>query len=252
MAQCGWLSGTAPCASASVAPKFQQLIVGQQGAGDDAGRAAPLRFTTMRERRAHHAVRRFVEDAPARLGDLRHVGARRPSPERASARPDRRHRARCRARRTAGRSPRAAPPPARPTDRRLATLTRNPFAASHFSPSRVGAQLSPAALQLVHRRAVMVERDADGQPVAVAVAQRAARRASCDASASSRWSAPCASKPRASASSSIAGSSRVHERLAAGKADQPGAEPAAPRSHRDSGHLGGGRDRPAGRSAATI
>ena len=49
LAQCGWLSGTAPLASARRTAKLEPRIVRQQRAGETAGWSASLRLTTIRE-----------------------------------------------------------------------------------------------------------------------------------------------------------------------------------------------------------
>ena len=177
------------CRLGQRAAKFEPLIIGQQGAGQHHRMRRVLALHHHARRGAHHVVRRLVQDAPARGGDLRHVALRVHLREQHQT-----HRIE-----GIDRHVQFAEQPRIAGAQRRLVLARE-AAAGDVESEPVACQpdqavdrrrpASPAALGFMHRRRVVIERDADGQAVADTRRAAPAAAAAACAAAPSHWSAP--------------------------------------------------------------
>jgi hypothetical protein len=155
--------------------KIPERVVGQKGASDDARLRGALVFYDHARRRAHHALRRFAENAPACLRYLRHIDGRIHFREN-----HQRHRV-IRVERDAELGEEAGKTAAQHGFRLARQISagdvdREAVVGEPDEPVDGRCPTAPASLQLMDGAALMVDRHTQGQTVAKALSQSQKRR----------------------------------------------------------------------------
>jgi hypothetical protein len=155
--------------------KIPERVVGQKGASDDARLRGALVFYDHARGRAHHALRRFAENAPACLRYLRHIDGRIHFREN-----HQRHRV-IRVERDAELGEEAGKTAAQHGFRLARQISagdvdREAVVGEPDEPVDGRCPTAPASLQLMDGAALMVDRHTQGQTVAKALSQSQKRR----------------------------------------------------------------------------